>query len=64
MLTLPPCSSKGLTGSMKAGDVQWMTAGSGVVHSEMPSQEILEKGGTVHGFQIWLNLPRQDKGIQ
>jgi hypothetical protein len=56
--------STGLTGSMKAGDVQWMTAGSGVVHSEMPSQEILEKGGLVHGFQIWLNLPKRDKGIQ
>ncbi|GIT03666.1 MAG: hypothetical protein CM1200mP28_09250 [Deltaproteobacteria bacterium] len=38
-----------------------MTAGSGVVHSEMPSQEFFEKGGTMHGFQIWINLPRNKK---
>ncbi|GAQ87527.1 cupin-domain containing protein [Klebsormidium nitens] len=56
--------SAGLTGSMKAGDVQWMTAGSGVVHCEMPSEDILKEGGRVHGFQIWLNLPKRDKWIQ
>ncbi|MET0557017.1 MAG: pirin-like C-terminal cupin domain-containing protein, partial [Vicinamibacteria bacterium] len=43
------------------GDVQWMTAGKGVVHSEMPSLAIREKGGRVHGFQIWVNLPARDK---
>ena len=38
-----------------------MTAGSGVVHSEMPSPEFFEKGGTMHGFQIWINLPSKRK---
>src|SRR6266516_8097150 len=43
------------------GDVQWMTAGSGVIHSEMPSEEIRRNGGRLHGFQLWVNLPRRDK---
>ncbi len=43
------------------GDAQWMTAGAGVVHSEMPYGELLEHGGTLHGFQIWVNLPARDK---
>jgi redox-sensitive bicupin YhaK (pirin superfamily) len=38
-----------------------MTAGAGVVHSEMPSTRIRERGGRVHGFQIWVNLPARDK---
>jgi redox-sensitive bicupin YhaK (pirin superfamily) len=53
--------SAGHRGAIGAGDVQWMTAGSGVVHSEMPSRRIREQGGRVHGFQIWVNLPRSDK---
>lgn len=44
-------------GVIGAGDVQWMTAGSGVLHSEMPEQE----HGLLHGFQIWLNLPAAEK---
>jgi len=55
--------SKGNHGCLRPGDVQWMTAGSGVVHSEMPSQEFFEKGGTMHGFQIWINLPSKRKMI-
>ncbi|MFP6749469.1 MAG: pirin family protein [Alphaproteobacteria bacterium] len=43
------------------GDVQWMTAGSGIVHSEMPSPAMRAAGGRAHSFQIWLNLPRQHK---
>lgn len=39
------------------GDVQWMTAGAGIVHSEEPPAALREHGGVVHGFQIWLNLP-------
>ena len=39
------------------GDVQWMTAGGGIVHSEDPPAALREHGGVVHGFQIWLNLP-------
>jgi len=55
--------SKGNYGCLRPGDVQWMTAGSGVVHSEMPSPEFFEKGGTMHGFQIWVNLPSKRKMI-
>ena len=55
--------SKGNHGRLRPGDVQWMTAGSGVVHSEMPSPEFFEKGGTMHGFQIWINLPSKQKMI-
>ena len=43
------------------GDVQWMTAGSGIVHSELPGPTIRSRGGTAHGFQIWLNLPARHK---
>ena len=53
--------SAGNRGHLGPGDVQWMTAGAGVVHSELPSRRIREKGGRVHGFQIWVNLPRRDK---
>ena len=53
--------SKGNHGRLRPGDVQWMTAGSGVVHSELPSPEFFEKGGTMHGFQIWINLPCKRK---
>ncbi len=53
--------SVGHRGHLAAGDVQWMTAGAGVVHSELPSRRIREEGGRVHGFQIWVNLPRRDK---
>jgi len=49
--------SAGHRGVLRAGDVQWMTAGAGIVHSEMPSRRIREEGGRVHGFQIWVNLP-------
>ena len=55
--------SNGNHGCLRPGDVQWMTAGSGVVHSEMPSPEFFEKGGTMHGFQIWVNLPSKRKMI-
>jgi redox-sensitive bicupin YhaK (pirin superfamily) len=38
-----------------------MTAGSGVVHSEMPEEQFLRSGGRMHGFQLWVNLPARDK---
>jgi len=47
----------GNEGVIGAGDVQWMTAGAGVLHSEMPEQD----QGLLHGFQIWLNLPAAEK---
>ncbi|HZH74875.1 MAG TPA: pirin family protein [Archangium sp.] len=53
--------SAGHAGVLGPGDVQWMTAGAGVVHSEMPSPEFSREGGRMHGFQIWVNLPRRDK---
>jgi len=56
--------SAGHAGRLGAGDVQWMTAGAGIVHSEMPSRELRERGGRVHGFQIWVNLPRRLKLTQ
>jgi len=56
--------SSGHAGQLRAGDVQWMTAGSGVVHAEMPSAEFMRKGGRMHGFQLWVNLPQRDKMIK
>jgi len=56
--------SRGHAGRLRAGDVQWMTAGAGVVHAEMPSPEFTRIGGRMHGFQLWVNLPRRDKMIQ
>jgi redox-sensitive bicupin YhaK (pirin superfamily) len=53
--------SAGHAGKLTPGDVQWMTAGSGVVHSELPSDEFMQGGGVMHGFQIWVNLPARDK---
>ena len=52
------------TGRLAPGDVQWMTAGDGVVHSEMPAEKIRRDGGRVHGFQLWVNLPRADKRMR
>jgi len=49
--------SMGNEGHLKAGDVQWMKAASGVIHSEMPQQE----QGLMRGFQLWLNLPAAEK---
>jgi hypothetical protein len=53
--------SQGNQGKLRPGDVQWMTAGSGVVHSEMPEPSFQETGGRMHGFQLWVNLPARDK---
>lgn len=47
----------GNRGHLKSGGVQWMTAGSGIIHSEMPQQE----SGLMRGFQLWLNLPANEK---
>ena len=56
--------SSGRTGRLRPGDVQWMTAGAGVVHAEMPSAEFMRTGGRMHGFQLWVNLPQSDKMIK
>ena len=47
----------GNVGDLKNGDVQWMTAGAGIIHSEMPKQT----EGRMRGFQVWLNLPAHSK---
>jgi hypothetical protein len=49
--------SRGNQGLITGGGAQWMTAGRGIVHSEMPEQE----QGLLHGFQLWVNLPASDK---
>ncbi len=49
--------SLGNKGSIQSGDVQWMTAGSGIIHQEMPQQY----KGTMRGFQLWVNLPSDQK---
>ena len=53
--------SAGNKGELNPGDVQWMTAGRGIVHSEEPHEEFQKTGGTIHGFQIWVNLPSKHK---
>jgi len=53
--------SYGGGGVIRGGDTQWMTAGSGLVHSEEPTEKMMREGGLSHGVQIWVNLPRSDK---
>jgi redox-sensitive bicupin YhaK (pirin superfamily) len=47
----------GHKGDLRSGGAQWMTAGRGIIHSEMPQQE----SGRMHGFQLWINLPAREK---
>ncbi len=53
--------SHGGGGLITDGATQWMTAGSGILHIETPPAELVESGGTFHGIQLWVNLPRADK---
>ena len=53
--------SQGNVGKLGPGAVQWMTAGAGIVHSELPSPAFKAAGGCMHGFQIWVNLPAANK---
>jgi hypothetical protein len=53
--------SAGNSGTIYPGDVQWMTAASGVVHEEMHAKEFAEKGGTFEMVQLWVNLPKAVK---
>ena len=46
---------------VRAGDVQWTTAGRGIIHAEGPSKEFVKKGGTIEGIQLWINLPASKK---
>jgi redox-sensitive bicupin YhaK (pirin superfamily) len=59
--TLAHRDSAGNHGALGPGDVQWMTAGSGVVHEEMHEKEFAKRGGTLEMVQLWVNLPRAYK---
>ncbi len=56
--------SRGNEGILSGGDVQWMTAGMGIIHSEKASKTFLENGGTLEGIQLWVNLPKKYKMVQ
>jgi redox-sensitive bicupin YhaK (pirin superfamily) len=56
--------SRGNEGILSSGDVQWMTAGMGIVHSERMSRPFLQEGGTFELIQLWVNLPSKDKMTQ
>ena len=49
---------------VKSGDVQWTTAGRGIIHAEGPTDAFVQKGGILEGIQLWLNLPAEKKMIQ
>ena len=53
--------SQGNRGVIQPGGVQWMTAARGIVHAEYRGQELVQSGGTLHGLQLWVNLPRRFK---
>ncbi len=53
--------SHGGGGTITNGDTQWMTAGSGLLHIEAPPEHLVASGGLFHGFQLWVNLPRDAK---
>jgi redox-sensitive bicupin YhaK (pirin superfamily) len=55
--------STGGQGLLQPGGAQLMTAGRGIVHEEMPVPEHLETGGPIEGVQLWINLPRANKGL-
>ena len=54
--------STGGSGLLRSGGAQLMNAGSGIVHEEMPVPEHLETGGPIEGVQLWINLPKAEKG--
>ena len=56
--------SSGGGGTIGAGDVQWMTAGNGIVHEEFHSQDFTRKGGTFQMAQLWVNLRAKDKSAK
>ena len=56
--------SLGNEGILEAGDIQWMTSGRGIIHSERASDFFMENGGTIEGIQLWVNLPAQNKMTQ
>src|SRR6266404_5249196 len=59
--TVDHADSLGNHGTIGAGDIQWMTAGSGIIHQEMPKGDAQ---GSMHGFQLWANLPAANKMME
>jgi quercetin 2,3-dioxygenase len=59
--TLSHRDSTGSAGIIGPGDVQWMTAASGIVHEELHEKEFARNGGTLHAIQLWVNLPTASK---
>jgi quercetin 2,3-dioxygenase len=53
--------SNGGGGVMREGDTQWMTAGAGILHDELPTERFYRQGGPIHGVQLWVNLPAELK---
>ncbi len=53
--------STGGSGLIQNGSTQWMTAGAGILHEEMPTEQLVEAGGLFHGVQLWVNLPSAQK---
>jgi len=50
--------------AIETGDIQWMTTGSGLVHSELVTEKFKKSGGVMQGLQIWVNLPKKDKQVK
>ena len=50
--------------SIETGDIQWMTTGSGLIHSELVTDKFKKSGGIMQGLQIWVNLPKKDKQVK
>jgi hypothetical protein len=55
--------SNGGGGLITNGDTQWMTAGGGILHIEVPPEHLIASGGLFHGFQLWVNLPKAQKFV-
>ncbi|WP_299227961.1 pirin family protein [uncultured Psychroserpens sp.] len=49
---------------VKSGDVQWTTAGRGIIHAEGPTKDLVKRGGVIEGIQLWLNLPADKKMME
>jgi hypothetical protein len=50
--------------AIETGDIQWMTTGSGLIHSELVTEKFKKSGGIMQGLQIWVNLPKKDKQVK
>jgi hypothetical protein len=50
--------------AIETGDIQWMTTGSGLIHSELVTEKFKKSGGIIQGLQIWVNLPKKNKQVK